>query len=107
MELTNNDMNMNQEQHTSYIYPQPSKTMYTIYSKSNCKYCEKVKDYFADIGFEYNIILCDDFLVKNKVEFLEFIESMSGIPYNTFPIVFHKGGFVGGYNDTLKYCAFQ
>lgn len=94
---------MNQEE---VPYPLPSDKMYTIYTKSKCTYCTKVKEYLDDSGFEYNTILCDDFLVK-KLEFLEFIESIAGVPHNTFPMVFHKGIFVGGYNDTLKYCAFQ
>lgn len=90
-----------------YKYPHPSETIYTVYTKSKCTFCEKVKDFFIDSGFEYTVILCDDFLVKNKMEFLEFIESISGVPHNTFPMVFHKGNFVGGYNDTLTYCAYQ
>lgn len=89
------------------LYPEPSKQIYTIYTKSKCIYCDKVKEFLMDSGFEYNIILCDDFLAKNKIEFLKFIESIAGVPHNTFPMVFHKGKFVGGYNDTLKYCAFQ
>lgn len=102
----NTNIETKPEQMQKVDYPLPSKTMYTVYTKTNCKYCEKVKDYLMDSGFEYNVILCDDYLVK-KIDFLEFIENIAEVPYNTFPMVFHKGNFVGGYNETLKYCAFQ
>lgn len=86
-------------------YPVP-KTGFTIYTKTGCTYCDKVKDFLTDAGHEYSTILCDDFLKLNKIGFLEFIESIADVPYNTFPIVFHNNQFVGGYNDTVKYCAF-
>lgn len=88
-------------------YPTPLKSGFTIYTKTGCNYCDKVKAFLTDSGYEYTTILCDDILKSNKMGFLEFIESISDVPYNTFPMVFHNGDFIGGYNDTVKFCAFQ
>jgi len=87
-------------------YPMPTKTGFTVYSKTGCTYCDKVKLFLTDAGYEYTTIMCDDILKSNKMDFLEFIESIAGVPYNTFPMVFHNQNFVGGYNDTVKYAAF-
>jgi glutaredoxin len=87
-------------------YSIPTKTGFTIYTKSNCTYCDKVKAFLSDTGHTYTTVLCDDYLKKNKIDFLEFIEAIAGVPYNTFPMVFHNSNFVGGYNDTIKYSAF-
>ncbi len=84
----------------------PSRTGFTIYSKTGCIYCDKVKSFLTDSGYEYTVIMCDDILKSNKIDFLDFIESISGVPHNTFPIVFHNGNFIGGYNDTVKFSAF-
>jgi len=86
-------------------YPTPNTTGFTVYTKTNCGYCDKVKTLLTSSGYEYTAILCDDYLI-DKNAFLEFIESIAGIPYNTFPMVFHNSKFVGGYNDTIKYIPF-
>ena len=46
------------------------KTGFTIYSKSNCSYCIKVKKILVDKQISFLDINCDEYLVKNKEEFL-------------------------------------
>lgn len=87
-------------------YPTPNTEGFTIYTKTNCAYCDKVKSLLTSSGHEYTAFLCDEYLNDDKIAFLEFIESIAEIPYNTFPMVFHNSKFVGGYNDTMKYIAF-
>jgi len=87
-------------------YPTPNATGFTIYTKTNCGYCDKVKSLLTSSGYPYTAILCDDYLKNDKMAFLEFIESIANVPYNTFPMVFHNSNFVGGYTDTMKYMAF-
>ncbi len=89
------------------LYPLPTRG-FTVYTKTNCVYCDKVKKHLTDNNYSYNVILCDDYLktTRSKVEFLEFIESIAGVPYNTFPMVFYNNDFVGGYNETVKYTVF-
>jgi glutaredoxin-related protein len=80
----------------------PNKTNFTIYTKSNCIYCDKVKLLFDSKNKNYEIINCDKFLENeiNKQEFLEFIKNLTNKEWKTFPIVFHEGEFVGGFNET-------
>ena len=82
----------------------PQKTGYTIYTKSKCNYCDKVKELFADgsyNGITPLFINCDSFLEEEdtKKNFLIDIEKYVGKPHKTFPMVFKNGLFVGGSED--------
>ena len=79
----------------------PLVTGYTVYSKSGCPYCKKVKGLISDFGLEFTVIDCDEYLIESKETFLEFIKVQAGKEYKTFPMVFANGKFVGGYSDTL------
>ncbi len=75
-----------------------------IYTKSNCSYCSKLKEFISNQQI-YTIINCDDWL-KNEFEkeiFLQSIKNHIGYEYNTFPMVFLHEKFIGGYTDTIKY----
>ena len=76
------------------------KTGFTIYSKSNCSYCIKVKKILVDKQISFLDINCDEYLVKNKEEFLLFIKEQANKDYKTFPIVFKDGKFIGGFTET-------
>lgn len=82
---------------------QPDFNNYTIYSKSGCYYCTKVKELLQNENPTPIIINCDEYLFDDKEGFLQFIEKISGVSYRTFPMVFHKCKFIGGYNETKKY----
>ena len=87
-------------------FESPSTTKITIYSKTECVNCYKLKDILNKTGVEYHMINCDKYLVdtKTKNRFLEFIESISEIPTNTFPIVFDTNmKYIGGYVESKKY----
>lgn len=79
----------------------PKKKGYTIYTKKNCSYCEKVKILLNNE--DILIIPCDEYLEKDKEEFLLYIEEIAGIPYKTFPMVFLDGKFIGGFTETKKH----
>lgn len=82
---------------------EPSPKHFTIYSKSGCINCNKVKKLLKEKNLLYEIIDCDEYLYEDKDFFLLFIKDKAGINYNTFPIVFDKGVFIGGYNETKEY----
>lgn len=84
-------------------YMKPSTTCYTIYSKSGCPNCIKVKEYLIEYEKQIIIINCDDYLLTNKAGFLEFIMNLISMEWQTFPIVFDNGKFVGGFVDTKIY----
>ena len=83
-------------------FPNPVQGQFTVYSKSGCINCVKVKNLFNENNIKFTIIDCDEFILENKTEFLEFIQNLAGIEYKMFPIVFDNNKFVGGYNETNK-----
>lgn len=83
--------------------PEPHKTQFTVYSKSGCINCSKVKNLLKDKSFIFSIIDCDEFILENKEEFLLFIKNKIGKEYKIFPMVFDGDKFIGGYNELVKY----
>lgn len=84
-------------------FESPSKTGFTIYSKSGCSNCTSIKNFLQDNKLEYSIIDCDEYLIEERNNFLEFIENICQKEVNTFPMVFFDGKFVGGYKETKEY----
>jgi glutaredoxin len=83
-------------------FPNPVQGQFTVYSKSGCINCVKVKNLLKENNINFTIIDCDNFILENKTEFLKFIQSLAGIEYKMFPIVFNNKQFIGGYNETNK-----
>jgi glutaredoxin len=75
----------------------------TVYSKSGCINCTKIKTLLKDKHLAFKVIDCDEFILENKEEFLLFIQQLIGKEYKIFPIVFDNNTFIGGYNETVKY----
>lgn len=75
---------------------------WTIYTKSNCVYCTKVKELLEKEKL-ITFINCDNLLLDDRDGFLDTIEQYIGYRYSTFPMVFESGNFVGGYNETVEY----
>jgi len=84
-------------------FPLPSSNTFTIYSKSGCLYCHKVKQLLDDYYKSYTTINCDEYLVDDREQFLSFLKEKSGKECKTFPIVFHNEKYIGGYMDTVEY----
>jgi len=80
----------------------PAPSGFTVYGKSGCTYCDKVKGLLEDYSEAYIYVNCDAYLVEHREEFLEFIEKLAEKEHRTFPIVFFSRDFVGGYMDTMK-----
>ena len=83
-------------------YEKPSESMYTIYSKSGCTYCVKVKKLLLEKKLAFDMIDCDDYLIENKEDFLAYIKEVAGREYRTFPMVFRCGEFIGGFTETKQ-----
>lgn len=85
-------------------FVKPSETEYTVYSKSGCPNCTKVKDLLQLENISFSVIDCDEYLIESKPEFLQFIQELSNREWKTFPIVFsNTGQFIGGFIDTREY----
>jgi glutaredoxin len=78
----------------------PSQIGFTIYSKSNCSFCTKVKQLLTDNQIFFLEIQSDEYLLEDKEGFLLFIQDLIKKEYRTFPMVFNNGQFIGGFTDT-------
>jgi glutaredoxin 3 len=83
-------------------FEEPSKTVYTVYSKSGCTFCTKVKKLLQDKNMAFDLIDCDEYLIEDKEGFLKFIQDRAGKEYRTFPMVFRPNYFVGGFTETKQ-----
>lgn len=81
----------------------PNLDCFTIYTKTGCSYCEKVKVLLKNKNYNPIFINCDDYLKNDKEFFLNYIEKIAGVKHKTFPIVFKDGIFIGGFTETNKY----
>ena len=88
----------------------PSLEGYTVYSKSGCPFCVKVKDLLQTLGRDGTqdillaIVDCDEYLRNDRGGFLASIrEWTGGREWKTFPMVFLEGRFLGGYTETKSY----
>ena len=86
-------------------FKKPSEaTQYTVYSKSGCPNCKKVKELLETKQIPFTIIDCDEYLIETKPEFLQFIQDLTSQEWKTFPIVFNKDSrLIGGFIDTKLY----
>jgi len=82
-------------------YIEPLADNYTIYTKSGCPNCTKVKKLLENK--KPLIVDCDDWLIEDKPAFLEFIREKAGKECKTFPMVFHNGEFLGGFDETVRF----
>lgn len=80
----------------------PNQQGYTIYSKSGCPNCSKIKKLLDYENPKPVIVDCDEYLLEDKEGFLKFIETNAKKEWKTFPMVFYNGQFIGGYQEALK-----
>jgi glutaredoxin len=79
----------------------PIDGVYTIYTKSECVYCDRVKEVLKT---EHTVIVnCDEILEQSRDEFLTIMDSLTHKHHRTFPFVFHHTTFIGGCDDVVHY----
>jgi len=84
-------------------FEEPSQKGFTIYSKSGCPNCIKIKTLLKDKQLDFNIIDCDDYIIEDKEQFILFIKEKTKVDCRIFPIVFYDNQFIGGFNETKNY----
>jgi len=83
--------------------PKPNKFNFTIYSKSNCSYCKNTKNLLEGKSYEFELINCDEFILKNREEFInEMKQLITPVEKTTFPFVFYNAKFLGGFTETIQ-----
>ena len=84
-------------------YTRPSESGFTIYSKSGCLMCSKVKTLLQDNKLDFTAVDCDEYILEDKQSFLLFMNSMANRDVKVFPIIFYNGAFIGSYHETREY----
>ena len=84
-------------------FEEPLQNGFTVYSKSGCINCTKVKKLLTENKSFFVVIDCDEYIIEDKDNFLLFIKERANKEYKTFPMVFNNGVFVGGFNETQEY----
>lgn len=84
-------------------YEKPLKKGFTVYSKSGCPNCSKVKQLIKEKNYNFLIIDCDEYLIEDKEDFLSYMKTISSHDITSFPIIFYNEKFIGGYKETLDY----
>ncbi len=74
---------------------------FVVYSKTDCRFCELAKELLNEEGFGYEFVMCDNYLKEDRQGFLERMKVKIGHEYTTFPMVFYKGKFIGGYKELI------
>ena len=87
-------------------FTKPFENIYTIYSKSGCPNCKKVKTLLEENNIKFIIVDCDEYLINYKTDFLQFIKNLISKEWKTFPMVFDNTRFIGGFSDTDDYLSY-
>jgi glutaredoxin len=85
-------------------YKKPAITNYTIYTISNCKYCDMAKEHINKKSQKFTNIGCDKFVItcRERDNFYKFIKQYTVMPYYHFPMIFKNGKFIGGLKELLN-----
>lgn len=83
--------------------PGPDTVGFTIYSKSGCPNCTRIKKTLTEKKLTFVEINCDEYLIEDKDAFLSFIKNLAHKECRVFPIIFNNGTFMGGFNETQDY----
>jgi glutaredoxin len=85
-------------------FSKPETNGFTIYSKSGCPNCLKVKNLLKQHNLVFTIIDCDEYIIEDKTNFLSFIKGFirQESPLQ-FPFVFNDGSYIGGFKETIQY----
>jgi glutaredoxin len=66
-----------------------------IYSRPNCTYCTRAKDFFHKKGIQYEELRVGDHITTTAYN------ELTGM--KTVPAIFIDDSLIGGYNDLVEY----
>ena len=84
-------------------FEKPNESGFTVYSKSGCPNCIKVKALLKEKKLLFSVVDCDEYLIEDKDNFLLFIEQTAKQSCKLFPMVFNDSTFIGGFNETKDF----
>lgn len=81
----------------------PESNRITIYSKSGCINCVRVKHLLIENNLTFVEINCDEYLLENREAFLSHMKKLIGHEYKMFPMTFVDDKFIGGFIEMKNY----
>ena len=84
-------------------FTKPLKNCFTIYSKSGCPNCTRIKKIMIEKKQTFIEINCDEYLIEDKEFFLSFIKNLAQKESKVFPMIFNDGIFIGSFNETQEF----
>jgi glutaredoxin len=81
----------------------PVETGFTIYSKSGCPNCTRIKKILTEKKQIFVEVNCDEYLIEDKEFFLSFIKNLAQKESKVFPMIFNSGIFIGSFNETQEF----
>ena len=84
-------------------FTEPLENIFTVYSKSGCYNCMKVKTLLTEKKCKFVVVDCDEYLFEDKEGFLAFVKKITKKEWKTFPMVFNNKHFIGGFIETQHY----
>ena len=99
-------MKIYSKEHIDKFMDKINKKKLTIFGLSYCGYTEKAKTYARDHKIPYKFYEID----KEYINFFDLLSKTNNINPNininvnhqTFPIIFYKNKFIGGYDELLQ-----
>jgi len=87
-------------------YPIGRNDEFVIYSKSGCKNCSIAKSYLLKAGKPFLEVNCDDYILENKNDFLNFIFKKAGetLEKPQFPFIFFNNTFFQSKSQMEDFC---
>jgi glutaredoxin len=84
-------------------FAKPYPKNYTVYSKSGCHNCTKLKNFLTEKHLFFFEVQCDEYLIEERDNFLSFIEKIIDTNNVVFPMAFYDGKFIGNYNESIEH----
>lgn len=76
----------------------PAKISFLVFAKDGCPYCEKAKALLKEKELPHHVITVTPDIVREVFAELDIYTN----EYSTYPLIFEKMKFVGGYDDLKK-----
>lgn len=84
-------------------FKNPNDKDFTVYSRSGCHYCTKVKQLLKSKEHIFSVVDCDEYILEDRDNFLNYMKELAKKEIKGFPMVFHNKYFIGGYIETKDY----
>lgn len=85
-------------------FPVPDALGYTVFSKQDCVFCDKMKLVLVARNIPFTVIACDDLLQgESREPFIAYLKNLSSRSQARFPMVFHNACYIGGFAEARKY----